>query len=350
MLKKIKLTNFRNFKSYELSLSRDTSVIVGANATGKTNLLEAIYLLSTGKSFKARVEEEMINYDEELSRIEGEASDSNKLEIVLTRGFIERGSMHEKTARKRLTVNGVGKRLVDFSSNFTTVIFRPQDMDLVTESPSTRRRFLDALLSQVDYEYRRSLLSYEKGLRRRNKLLWNIRENGVSRSHLYFWDKLLIKNGEYLQNKREEFVDYMNNYPQINEKKYAIEYDKSAISDSRLKQYASEEVSAATTLVGPHRDDMLFLMGRKIDLAKYGSRGEQRMAVLWVKMVELAFIREKNKSEATLLLDDIFSELDRAHRELVFEITRPQQTIITSADPHNIEGLAKQNKLEITQL
>lgn len=355
MLQKISLQNFRNFEEKLLEFSGAATVIVGPNAAGKTNILEAINLLSTGKSFKARIEEEMVNYKEELGRVKGKITEgagraeSTELEVVLTRGVMTRGNLSEKVARKRLMVQGVGKRLVDFAGHLKTVLFVPKDLDLVTESPSLRRKFLDSVLSQVDREYGRAILSYEKGLRRRNRLLLRIREEGISRSHLYFWDRLLIKNGEYITRAREEIVDFINK----DSGQYQIEYDKSIISEGRLKQYKDEEVASASTLVGPHRDDLVFYIGHdapledKKELAKYGSRGEQRMGVLWLKMAELAFIEEKTGEKPTLLLDDIFSELDYEHRKLVAEIAKKQQTVLTTVDPHYIEGFGKFEKINL---
>jgi DNA replication and repair protein RecF len=215
---------------------------------------------------------------------------------------------------------------------------------------------MDSVLSQVDREYRRASLSYEKGLRQRNRLLLRIREEGISRSHLYFWDKLLIKNGEYITQKREELADFINEVETLNQTggEYEISYDKSIISESRLSQYKTEEIAAATTLVGPHRDDMMFKVkgqeGERIkerDLARYGSRGEQRMGVLWLKMAELAFIEAETQDKPTLLLDDIFSELDHEHRKVVVGIIKNQQTVITSADPHHLELKDGFEKIEL---
>lgn len=334
MIQKIKLTDFRNFKSKTLDFSKDITVIVGPNASGKTNILESLFLISTGKSFKAKIEDEMVNYDEDIARIKGKILSGLILEITLTHGLLDIGNDHpEKVARKKLTVNGVAKRLIDFAGNFKVVLFGPWDMDLVTESPSIRRRFLDNVLSQIDREYRRSVLSYEKGLRQRNKLLFRIREEGVSRSQLLFWNQLLIKNGNYITEKREEFINFVNGQKSLNDKKLRLDYDRSVISEGRLEQYAEEEVAAGTTLVGPHRDDFIFFEDQR-NLASYGSRGEQRMAVLWLKMSELNFIEEKTFERPTLLLDDIFSELDHEHRDLVMKLAERQQTIITTADEH----------------
>lgn len=326
MIEDIKLSNFRNFKKRIFDFSEKITVIVGPNASGKTNILESLYLLSTGKSFKARIESEMVKYNEELARVK-----SDLLEVILTKG-------DNGWPKKRMLVNGVPKRLVDFAGNFRIVLFGPWDLDLVTESPSLRRNFLDSVLSQVDREYRRSILSYEKGLRQRNRLLFRIREEGLSRSQLLFWNQLLIKNGDYVSTKRREFIEYVNNQPGLNDQRFSLEYDKSPISEGRLEQYKEEEVDAATTLVGPHRDDFIFKQEER-GLSSFGSRGEQRMAVLWLKIAELNFIEEKTSERPTLLLDDIFSELDHEHRAVVMGIAKKQQTIITTADKHYISGL-----------
>lgn len=373
IINKVKISNFRNFKNKTFSFSSNTTVIVGPNASGKTNILEALYLLSTGKSFRARVEEEMINHKQEIARVKGaveEKKDRVILEVMLTRGKITIGKDSKKTEsipRKKLFVGGVSKRLFNFTENFKVVLFGPWDLGLVTESPSVRRKFLDAVLSQVDREYGRAILSYTKGLRQRNRLLFRIREERLSRSQLLFWDNLLIKNGDYINAKRAEFINFANNTPDFpafakasdgeNKQDFSLEYDKSSISQVRLEQYKQEEVAAATTLVGPHRDDFVFRLKKRKrarNLSRYGSRGEQRMGVLWLKLAELAYIKEIVGEKPTLLLDDIFSELDHEHRNIVMEAVRRRQspashdagqTIITTVDPHFIEELEKIEKI-----
>jgi DNA replication and repair protein RecF len=362
IIDKIKLSDFRNIESKTFEFSPRTTVIIGPNTSGKTNILEAINLLSTGKSFRARVEEEMINYDEEIARVKGlvkSNDDKTVLEVVLTRGEITVGedpAKKEKAPKKKLLVNDVSRRLYKFAGNLKTVLFGPWDLDIVTESPSVRRDFLDSVLSQVDREYGRANLSYEKGLRQRNKLLYRIREEGLSRKQLIFWDKLLIKNGNYMSEKRADFIEYANETEPLDDAVYRLEYDKSAISESRLDEYAKEEVEAATTLVGPHRDDVIFRIkdskgkkGKKQgrEVARYGSRGEQRMGVLWLKLAELKYIKEEVDETPTLLLDDIFSELDHQHRKVVMKFVKnSNQVIITTADPHFIEG-TKVEKIHI---
>ena len=351
MINSIKLEGFRNFKLKRFEFGADTSLILGPNASGKTNLLESLHLLSTAKSFKAKIEEDVINYDKDISRISGQISNSgsekDNLEIIMTRGLIDIGAARpEKAPRKKLLLNGVSKRMIDFAGNFRVVLFGPWDMDLVTESPSGRRRFLDGVLSQVDREYRRSILSYEKGIRQRNRVLWNIREGNVGRDRLLFWDQLLIKNGDYINKCRQEFIEYTNGNPQSIISNYQLQYDPSIISEGRLFQYKREEVAAATTLVGPHRDDFVFKKDEK-SLSSFGSRGEQRMGVLWLKMAELSFIEEKIEERPTLLLDDIFSELDDDHREIVMQIAVSQQTIITAVNDGFAKNLKKVERIDL---
>lgn len=351
MISKVLLSNFRNFNERIFEFSPNLTTIVGPNAIGKTNILEALSLLSTGKSFKASKDEEMINYQEDIGRVkcrvidvgfdEGEVH--TNLEVLLTRGTVVRGEVTEKTPKKRLLVDGAARRRADFLGKFPSVLFRPQDLDIVMLSPSIRRNFLDTLLSQVDREYVRSLISYEKGLRRRNKILQLIREGMANRSMLFFWDNLLIKNGEYITDRRSEFLQFLNDNPEIGDRNYEAVYDKSVISEARIAQYAREEVASGTTLVGPHRDDMTILMKtprQMVDVAKFSSRGEARLAVLWIKLAELTFIEKKIGIAPTLLLDDIFSELDEVHREHVHNIMNEQQTIMTTADTHYLSDLS----------
>ena len=326
MIKTLNVINFRNFAKQQFQFGEGVNVINAPNASGKTNILEAIFFLATGKSFKARVESEVIRHGHDIARIKGD-----NLEIVITNGFIDIGKQAlEKVAKKKLTVNGIPKRLIDFAGNIKVTLFAPSDLELVTDSPSLRRNFLDTVLSQSDREYRRAIGSYEKGVRQRNKLLWRVREEGLSRSHLLFWNQLLIKNGNYITDKRTELIDFINN-----KGKCHLEYDSSTISEGRLEQYKNEEVASATTLVGPHRDDFKFLQEGR-DLASFGSRGQQRMEVLYLKIAEMNFIEEKTNVKPILLLDDIFSELDHSHREIVMQTLNNHQVIITSADEHNL--------------
>lgn len=313
ILSSLTLQQFRSYAKQTFSFSPGITLMVGPNAAGKTNIIEAIYFLATGKSFRADVDRECIQFGQSFARIKGTTPDTT-LEILLT-------------PFKKYLVNGVSKRTIDFIGNLRAVLFWPEHLELVTDSPSIRRRYLDSVLVQVDREYRRNLLSYERGLRQRNRLLDLINEGKATRSQLLFWNQLLIKAGAYITDARAAFINFINN--DYND--YRIDYDKSVISETRLAQYKDEEVAAGATLVGPHRDDMKFVM-RDISLSSYGSRGEQRLAVLWLKLAEVSFIQEKSGTRPILLLDDIFSELDDKHREVVLHLVQKQQTILTATD------------------
>lgn len=327
MIQKLELNNFRNFSKKKFDFTESVNVINAANASGKTNILESIVLLSTGKSFKARKEQEVIKYEENIASITG-AVGGLKLEIKITTG-------ENSWPKKRMLVNGVPRRLIDFAGNIKTVLFAPQDLELVTDGPSVRRKFLDTTLSLSDREYRRAIGSYEKGMRQRNRILFRMREERIPRSNLIFWDQLLIKNGDYITRARENFIDFVNTFKSEISNEYSLAYDRSTISESRLEQYKDAEIASATTLVGPHRDDFVFFENKR-DLSSYGSRGEQRMATLWLKLAELSYIESKTNIKPILLLDDIFSELDHMHREIVMKTINNHQVIITSADEHNL--------------
>lgn len=341
MLRQIVLENFRNYSHKKLAFSEKITLVIGNNAAGKTNLLEAIYLLSTGKSFRAGREQEMIRKDKNLARVKGFYGGKETLEVVVTTGLV----LGKKVPYKRFLVNGVGKRLFDFAGSLPAVLFWPEDLELITDSPTSRRRYLDLVLSQVDSGYRRASMVYDKALRVRNRILAKNRDQlkkkpGFSfidtADELIYWDKTLIENGQFITRKRAEFIDFLNNF-KVNSFlgkaiHFQIDYDRSEISKERLLKYKTEELFAGVTLVGPHRDDFVVFLNKR-RLSSFGSRGEQRLGVLWLKLGELAFVEKSFTLAPILLLDDIFSELDEKNRNLVMEIAKKQQTVITSADP-----------------
>ncbi|OGG18645.1 hypothetical protein A3D05_02095 [Candidatus Gottesmanbacteria bacterium RIFCSPHIGHO2_02_FULL_40_24] len=356
IISQITLLNFRNHKKRNFSFSPDLTIVVGKNTSGKTNLMEAVYLLSTARSFRHGRDYQTITFNREMARIKGLVGtddETKELEITLTRGEVT----GIKTPLKKFTINGVSKRSIDFVGILPSVLFWPEDMELVTGSPTIRRHYLDSVLIQIDREYRRTLNSYERALRQRNKLLEAIRENQADRQQLLFWDQLLIKQGNYLTGKREEFISSVNEteLPALLKTgaKYMLYYDKSIISHLRFDQLRPAEIASAVTLVGPHRDDMIFKIrnpdikseenetefenpNNYKDLSLYGSRGEQRLAVLWLKLSELRYMQKETGERAVLLLDDIFSELDHEHREIIFKILPDQQSILTVTDKHLI--------------
>ena len=235
LLKNIELQNFRNYSRRKFEFTQNLNLIIGPNAVGKTNLLEAIFLLASRKSFRARKEEEMIKKDQGIARVKARITEKNEeklLEIILTRGEIN----GERVAKKKYLVNGLGRRMNDFLENFRVVYFGPQDLEIIIDGPSVRRDWLDLVLEQSDYVYRRSNLSYRKGLRQRNKLLEQIRDEGKSKNTLFFWDKLLIENGNIITRKREEFINFLNQQPERFGCLF-LDYDKSLISAQRLEKY-----------------------------------------------------------------------------------------------------------------
>lgn len=317
-VKSVSLLNFRSYEKREFNLEK-TTVVVGENGSGKSNLLEALYLLSIGRSFRADRDMEMVHYYAQLAVVGGQLAGGLELRVEIVEG------------RKRFLVNGVPRRMVDFVGNLPAVLFAPTDIDLISGSPSGRRRYLDFVLCQLDREYRRCLISYEKGLRQRNRLLDLIRDGVAQRTQLFFWDRLLIKNGDYIAGSRDKYL------ASLNDGIYKVIYDRSLISESRLAQYEQEEVAAGNTLVGPHRDDFIIecksiRAGEYKEVSKYGSRGGQRMAVFWLKRHEMEYLG----GEPLLLLDDIFSELDHRHRQEVEEMVAnyPGQVVMTTADEH----------------
>lgn len=335
-LKQVSLQNFRSYKKEKFEFEKETTLIVGPNTSGKSNLIESIFLLATGKSFRADKDDQLIKFSEEIARVKGIVAnirgEETELEVVLTIGEVG----GRKTQSKKFLVNGVPRRRSDFAGNLPAVLFSPQDLDIIVESPSLRRRFLDNVLDQIDKEYVVSSTAYLKALRQRNALLEKGRETGVrNEKQLEYWDHLVIENGEKITQKRQEFLDFVNNATK-DIFDFVIFYDKSVISKARLEQYKEAEIGAGITLVGPHRDDFNISMfddanNTTHDVKFFGSRGQQRLAILQLKMLELLYFEEKLGRKPVLLLDDIFSELDEEHISLILEMLGNQQIIITTA-------------------
>jgi|SRR3989344_5287479 len=333
ILKHLSLQNFRSHTKSKFDFNPGTTLIVGPNTSGKTNLIEAIWFLATGGSMRAEKDTETISFGKNIARITAEVENSNgdtRLEVVLTADKL-----------KRYSVNGVARRRLDFVGNMVCVLFSPLDLDIVSGSPSLRRRFLDETLIQVDKKYWVARTSYDKALRQRNALLEQARETGNrDEKNFAYWDDLLIEQGLTITQKREELIGFFND-----QKKevfpFHIVYDKSTISKDRLVQYYQAEMGSAVTLVGPHRDDFSIHMFGKGDsthnVKLFGSRGQQRLAVLQLLLLELSFIEQTIGERPVLLLDDIFSELDEGHIHHVTSLLTTQQTIMTTTHKEFIE-------------
>jgi len=328
-LKELSLTGFRNYEEERsFSFSDGINLILGPNASGKTNLLEAIVLLSTGRSFRASKISQMINYQSPVAHIGGlieQGQEQQKLASALSRGEIN----GKKTPLRQFSLDGIKRSQAKFIGCLLTVLFAPQDLDIVTDSPSFRRRFLDDVLDQADQDYYRARRSYQKGLRSRNKVLEQIRSGQTTPKALFFWDRLLLDNGQEISQKRRKLIEFIN--CQESAAGYEISYQPNIISPQKLADQQAVEVAAGQTLSGPHRDDFLVFANNQ-DLAIFGSRGEQRLSVLWLKLAQLRFLEQAANRRPVLLLDDIFSELDREHKKLVVASFIDHQTLVTSAE------------------
>jgi len=355
LLNQLQLSNFRNYSQKEFTFSPAFTVVVGPNTSGKTSLLEALMLIATGRSFRAQREEEMIRKGEEVARTRAELSDnqqstinptsprlrgagnhqSDVLEVVLTTGTV----LGKPAPRKKFLINKISKRSADFVGRMPAVLFWPEDLRLITGRPSRRRHYLDSVLSQVDHSYRRAMTAYEKALRIRNKLLHMRREGmAIKADEFDYWTAALIAHGATIHRARSDYLSFVNtvSLDHGDAPNFHVVYDHSTITPERLEQYHDAETATGVTLVGPHRDDIIAEKSVKNDerwrLDSFGSRGEQRLGVLWLKRAELLFIEEKLSTKPLLLLDDIFSELDAEHRSLVIDLTKGQQTVITTTD------------------
>lgn len=355
-LLKLTLKHFRNHKTATFSFPL-TTVIIGKNTVGKTSVLEAIQFLSHGKSFKADKDIDVIATGSEFARIEAKVeepegplrsqSEARKTALVIIIANIE-GRMS-----KKFLVNNVARRHAEFASHFTSVLFTPEDLEIITDSPSLRRNYVNLILSQSDKKYRIALGIYEKALRQRNKMLWLLREGKkyYGPSEFEYWDNILITNGTIITDLRNEFVEYVNRSDK-EVFQFDLFYDKSIISRERLDHYHDAERASATTLVGPNRDDFFFYfpLSQRF-ISEFGSRGEQRLTIFQMKIIETQFLMDKTEKAPVLLLDDIFSELDDGNIHKVLELLPVQQTIITTTHKEFVpKKILDKEEVEIIEL
>ena len=336
-LKKLNLTNFRNYKHLELDFDPRPTILIGNNAVGKSNILEAIYLLSTTKSLRVETEDELIKKEEEFAKVEGFIDDNGETELMI---IINRPTK-EISFKKKVLVNGIDRRTVDFIGNLPAVIFYPSDINLITGSPSLRRWHLDLSLAQIDISYKKSLTVYEQFLTARNRVLKRIREGQGRKDELDFWTKGVVDQGKIISEKRQLFFGFINNLEKLLGE-FSFEYKPSEVTTERLLQTNGREVATAATLIGPHRDDFTVMLApiksglEDRNLAHFGSRGEQRTGTLAFKLAQLEYMAKVLDQRPILLLDDVFSELDASHRAHVTEVVSKQQTIIATVELEHI--------------
>ncbi len=349
ILNSVTLRDFRSYTKSTFTFSPDVTVILGRNTAGKSNLLESLFLLSSGKSFRAEKDIQMIRFGQSVARVTGELEGKDGkevLEVVITDPkMIGEGRM----LSKRLLQNGVARRRSDFAGILPALLFVPSDLDIITSSPSHRRHFLDSVLEITDRQYRISQIAYEKALRQRNALLETVKETGYRNEKQFsYWDELLIKNGSYITKMREELIEYFRE-EEKSLLRFSVTYDHSKISEERLEQYRVQESASGVTLVGPHRDDFFVELvdgDMEKDVRYFGSRGQQRLVILQLKLLQLSYMEKMLGERPLLLLDDIFSELDQGHIEDVLKVIQMQQTVLSTTHEEFLHhGISENGKV-----
>jgi DNA replication and repair protein RecF len=344
LLESISLLDLRGYASLEVALAPGPHLIWGPNAAGKTSLLEAMVLLAWGRSHRTTADGELIRWGTDLARVEGHVG-ADTIEVAIVRSGAA-GS----AGRKRIRVNGLPRRASGLASLLRVVVFAPEEMLLIAGSPSLRRAVIDQLASSSSPAYADALATYGRALQQRNSLLRAIREEGASRDELHFWDGAFLDAGAAIVTERRRLLEVLGlplaaAHAEIAPDEAAsarltLGYATNAPAQPgetarqalarRLIETADKEVWNGSTLIGPHRDDLVFeLAGR--DLASFASRGQQRTAILALKMAELDYLTELDGRPPLLLLDDVFSELDPERRShLVRRIAALPQAFVTT--------------------
>jgi len=375
LLKHLSLTNFRNYIRLERDFSPGPTILIGSNGQGKTSLLEAIYYLASATTYHATSDRQLINFltledDTPVARLVAEVEASGRLRRIEIRIILKpAGKNGNPRIKKEVLVNGLPKRVRDLAGVCNAVMFLPQDMNIIEGSPGSRRKYFDSSLTQADPTYTATLSEYNKVLTQRNALLKQIQERKATEDQLLFWDNQLCSLAATLirlrslaltelNNLAEPLHDNLTRSQETLQICYLPSYDPAAKQDGQLGlpidtllnrnhfsiediklgmgekilTLRSEEISRGMTLIGPHRDDFSFL-ANGIDLRAYGSRGQNRTAILATKLSEVLWLRNRTKEWPILLLDEVLAELDRERREdLLRSIETVEQAILTGAD------------------
>ena len=327
----LKLEQFRNYDGLELSFSRGTNLFYGDNAQGKTNILEAIYFCGTTRSHRTSRDRELIRFD----------ADEAHLRMEMTKKDIDyRIDMHLKKARaKGIAINGIAiRKAQELIGLGHFVFFSPEDLGIIKNGPSERRRFLDMELCQLDQIYVSSLADYNKVLLQRNKLLKDLSFRPQDIDTLDVWDEQLVRYGSSLICSREKFVEKLSEIIlPIHEKlsggreKICVGYEKNVSADEFARTLAAgrdKDLYLKSTETGPHRDDLSFTVNG-IDIRHFGSQGQQRSAALSLKLAEIELVKEATGDIPVLLLDDVLSELDTNRQHYLLDSIGEIQTFIT---------------------
>lgn len=353
-IKKIKLINFRNLDKVELNFINKINIIIGGNGAGKTNILEAIYLNSLTKSFRANNDAELIKFDKEFLTIMTTIKDDSYNENVLYN--------IDKLSKKIYLNSSKVTKLSEYIGKYPVVISTPEDVLMIKTSPSTRRDVLNISICQFNKEYFKTLNEYNKLLKLRNDYLKRILINSIS--DIKYFDILtnkLIEKAVYIYIERNNYINLINKYlPDIFEHiclnpnliiKYSPNIDLNNYNEETLKNILykkykkdfNKEISVGMTITGPHRDDFSFILGDK-DMKLYSSEGQKKMAVISFKLAEMMLFQKTDDKKPIILLDDLFSELDINNKNrLVKFIPDDLQVVITSNDLKGINKSIRDN-------
>ncbi len=346
-LKKIELKNFRNYEDLKLEFNKNINIFIGNNAQGKTNILESIYFLAVTKSHRCNKDNYLIKNDCIFSKIIGEVENNNRkntYEIIIN------------NEGKRVSINNnVFKRISDYLSNINVVMFCPDDLEIIKGTPSDRRKFLNIEIGQISNKYIIYLAKYNKVLKTRNEYLKNEHNNDFN--YLDILTDELINLNIKLYKYRKEFINDLNDYIVDIYKKISLKEDiyvkyesfidneEDIVEDLREKylRVRDSELNQKTTLIGVHRDNFsIYIDGKEIN--NYGSQGQHRVAILCLKLAEIEIYKQKYNIKPIILLDDIFSELDKKKKiNIIKYIDKDLQIFITSTDLHSISKRITKN-------
>lgn len=331
IIKKLELADFRNYKNLDISFDKGTNILYGDNAQGKTNILEAIYVSATTKSHKGSKDKEIVNFDKEEAHIRT---------YLEKEGEEIRVDMHlRKNKSKGIAIDGQKiKKAAELLGLLNVVFFSPEDMGIIKNGPSERRRFADMELCQLDNFYLYNLNSYNKIINQRNKLLKDMYFNPGLKETLNIWDSQLVSFGSKIIERRIQFALQMSEIIYDIHKKLSggkeelvIQYEPDVSMDDfecSMKKNQERDIKLKQTTTGPHRDDFSFIVNG-IDIRKYGSQGQQRTAALSLKLAEIELVKKISKNTPVLLLDDVLSELDSNRQNYLLNSIGDIQTIIT---------------------
>lgn len=331
IIKSIELKNFRNYKDLRIAFSEGTNILFGDNAQGKTNVLEAAYVSGTTKSHKGSKDKDMIKFCEEESHIRTFVI-KNEKEFQI--------DIHLKKNRpKGIAVNRVPiKKAGSLFGILNIVFFSPEDLNIIKEGPSERRRFLDLELCQLDKIYLSDLTNYNKILNQRNKLLKDIVYRPELMDTLSVWDMQLLEYGRRIIRRRYQFVEDLRKivfdiHKNIsgNREQLVMAYEPNIDEEhfaEELERVKEKDLKYCQTSTGPHRDDLSFKIG-SADIRKFGSQGQQRTSALSLKLSEIELVKKSIHDTPVLLLDDVLSELDSSRQNYLLRSIHDIQTVIT---------------------